>query len=163
MKVMNIIHDSIVDGEGFRSVIFFAGCPHYCEGCHNPHSWNIENGVDMKNEQILAEINNNELTQVTLSGGEPFLQSIEVAQLAQEIKKLGKNIWCYTGYNYESLLGHTEHQQLLSQIDVLVDGRFEINKRDLSLLFKGSTNQRIIDVQKSLQMGTIVLYSNRNE
>lgn len=158
MKVMNIIHDSIVDGEGFRSVIFFAGCPHRCYGCHNPQSWNNENGTDMTIEQIVSEIMENELTQVTFSGGEPFLQSAEVGQLAQTLKQEGKNIWCYTGYTFEVLMEDQVHYQLLSHIDVLVDGTFEFEKRDISLLFKGSSNQRIIDVKKSLQEGSIILY-----
>jgi anaerobic ribonucleoside-triphosphate reductase activating protein len=155
---MNILHDSIVDGEGFRSVIFFAGCCHHCEGCHNPQSWKMENGIDMKKEQIFAEIIKNELTHVTLSGGEPFLQSQEVAELARDLKVAGKNIWCYTGFTFEVLLEDPNHYPLLSQIDVLVDGKFELNNRDLSLLYKGSNNQRLIDVQKSLETKTIVLY-----
>ena len=160
---MNIIHDSIVDGEGFRSVIFFAGCPHRCEGCHNPQSWNMDNGIDMTREHIIGDIINNELTNVTLSGGEPFLQSIAVAELAKVFKKEGKDIWCYTGYLFEDLLATPQHHELLFQIDVLVDGKFDLNKRDLSLLYKGSDNQRVIDVQKSLQTGMTVLKSSRNE
>jgi len=163
MKVMNIVHDSIVDGEGFRSVIFFAGCPHHCEGCHNPQSWNMDNGIDMTREQIITEVTNNELTNVTLSGGEPFLQSIEIAKLAKALKKEGKNIWCYTGYLFEDLLAIPLHHELLSQIDVLVDGKFDLTKRDLSLFYKGSDNQRVIDVQKSLQTGMVVMKSIRNE
>ena len=160
---MNIVHDSIVDGEGFRSVIFFAGCPHHCEGCHNPQSWNMDNGIDMTREQIITEVTNNELTNVTLSGGEPFLQSIEIAKLAKALKKEGKNIWCYTGYLFEDLLAIPLHHELLSQIDVLVDGKFDLTKRDLSLFYKGSDNQRVIDVQKSLQTGMVVMKSIRNE
>lgn len=156
MKVMNIIHDSIVDGEGFRSVIFFAGCPHSCNGCHNPRSWNMDNGTDMTTEELYQEIIDNELTQVTLSGGEPFQQSRQVAVLAHALKQAGKHIWCYTGYTFEELLENPEHYKLLTYVDVLVDGKFEINNRDLSLLYKGSSNQRIIDVKKSLQGQKIV-------
>jgi anaerobic ribonucleoside-triphosphate reductase activating protein len=158
MKVMNIIHDSIVDGEGFRSVVFFAGCPHRCQGCHNPESWKMENGKDMNKDQIVVDMISNELTHVTLSGGEPFMQATEVAELAGELKSKGKNIWCYTGYTFETLLKDPQHYRLLTQIDIIVDGKFELDKKDLSLLYKGSSNQRIIDVQKSLQEGRIILY-----
>lgn len=157
---MNIIHDSIVDGEGFRSVVFLAGCPHHCKGCHNPQSWNMENGTDMTEEEIVSELIQNELTQVTLSGGEPFLQSNEVAPLAATLKHEGKNVWCYTGFKFETLLTNPSHMHLLTQIDVLVDGQFELDKRDLSLLYKGSRNQRIIDVKKSLIQGKTLLYKN---
>ncbi|MGJ7919010.1 anaerobic ribonucleoside-triphosphate reductase activating protein [Neobacillus sp. LXY-4] len=160
MKVINIIHDSIVDGEGFRSVVFFAGCSHHCLGCHNPQSWKMENGTDMTKEQIYTEIMNNELTNVTFSGGDPFLQSHDVSELAKALKQAGKNIWCYTGYTFEELLVNRSHISLLGTIDVLVDGRFELEKRDLSLLYKGSSNQRIIDVAKSLQLGETVIYKN---
>lgn len=158
MKVMNIIHDSIVDGEGFRSVVFFAGCLHRCEGCHNPQSWNIGNGVDMTKKQIMKELIDNELTQVTLSGGEPFLQSNEIADLAYSLKKESKNIWCYTGYSFEDLLIVNDHYKLLTNIDVLVDSKFQLENRDLGLLYKGSSNQRIIDVKRSLIEGKTLLW-----
>jgi anaerobic ribonucleoside-triphosphate reductase activating protein len=161
MKVMNILHDSIVDGEGFRSVVFFAGCHHGCNGCHNPESWKMDNGSEMTQEQIYKEIINNELTNVTFSGGDPFLQSHEVSELAQAFKHAGKNIWCYTGYTFEDLLTNPNHLQLLNNIDVLVDGPFQLEKRDLSLLYKGSSNQRIIDVKRSLVEGRTSLYKNK--
>lgn len=160
MKVINILHDSIVDGAGFRSVVFFAGCLHHCHGCHNPQSWNIANGKDMSQADIFTELIENELTNVTLSGGDPFLQCIEVSELAKSLKVAGKNIWCYTGYLFEDLLENPHHRHLLEQIDVLVDGPFELAKRDLSLLYKGSSNQRIIDVQRSLTEGRIQLYKH---
>ncbi|WP_147533411.1 anaerobic ribonucleoside-triphosphate reductase activating protein [Bacillus marasmi] len=160
MKVINILHDSIVDGPGFRSVVFFAGCPHRCHGCHNPQSWNIDNGTDMSRDEIVAELIENELTQVTLSGGDPFFQSQDVSELAKKLKISGKNIWCYTGYLFEDLLANPHHRLLLEQIDVLVDGPFEMSKRDLSLLYKGSSNQRIIDVPRSLNEGRIHFFEN---
>ncbi|GGE62518.1 anaerobic ribonucleoside-triphosphate reductase activating protein [Priestia taiwanensis] len=146
MKVMNIVHDSVVDGEGLRTVIFFAGCPHFCKGCHNPKSWNIENGVDMSADEILCEIMNNELTDVTFSGGEPFYQAEEVKTLAKRVKEAGKNLWIYTGYTIEKIYeSSNEHMvQLLSYADVLVDGPFVEKEKDLSLPFRGSCNQRII-------------------
>lgn len=146
MKVMNIIQDSIVDGEGLRTVIFFAGCSHFCKGCHNPSSWNINNGVEVSLEEILKEVKKNPLNDVTFSGGDPIYQVKELVKLAKEIKKLDKNIWCYTGYTIEELrsINNKDINELLETIDVLVDGRFEIDKLDLSIPFRGSTNQRII-------------------
>lgn len=149
MKILHIIHDSVVDGEGLRTVIFFAGCPHRCRGCHNPESWQIDKGVTMSMEEVLAEIRMNPLTEVTLSGGEPFYQAKEIAALAKEIKALGKNIWIYSGYTLEQLQNSTDNyvRQLLSYCDVLVDGPFKLEQRDLSLPFRGSKNQRIIHLK----------------
>src|SRR5690606_33098245 len=104
MKVMNIIHDAVVDGEGLRTEIFFAGCPHFCRGCHNPKNWNISNGTEMTVQEIVEEVASNSLTDVTFSGGEPFLQAQEVSKVAKQLKNLGKNIWVYTGYTLEQLL-----------------------------------------------------------
>lgn len=146
MKVMNIIHDSVVDGEGLRTVIFFAGCPHHCKGCHNPESWNDANGKEMSIDEIIKEIESNPLTDVTFSGGEPFAQSKTLCELAKRVKESGKNIWCYTGYTLGALqnMNDVYVDELLESIDVLVDGPFQIEKRDLSLPFRGSRNQRII-------------------
>lgn len=146
MKVMNILHDSVVDGEGLRTVIFFAGCPHGCLGCHNPESWNSSNGKEMTLEEVLLEIQSNSIANVTLSGGEPFIQAKEVSRLAKEIKAIGKNIWAYSGFTYEEIINSKDRykKELLSYCDVLVDGRFILEERDLSLLFRGSRNQEII-------------------
>lgn len=148
MKVMSIIHDSIVDGDGLRTVIFFAGCPHHCKGCHNPESWQMDNGVHMTVSEIIAEIKSNPLANVTFSGGEPFIQAEKIALLAKEIKKLGKNIWIYSGYTIEQLQKSNCYytHQLLNYCDVLVDGPFLIEQRDLTLNFRGSKNQRIINL-----------------
>ncbi|MEH7108862.1 anaerobic ribonucleoside-triphosphate reductase activating protein [Bacillus sp. JJ1764] len=156
MRVLDIVHDSIVDGRGLRTVIFFAGCPHLCQGCHNPESWNIEGGTEWSEAEIFQEVMKNELTDITFSGGEPFLQAREIAVLARKLKQEGKNIWCFTGYRYEELIQEPDHVSLLEQIDILVDGRFELKKRDLTLRYKGSSNQRIINVPKSLKSGEII-------
>lgn len=149
MKVLNIIHDSVVDGEGLRTVVFFAGCPHQCLGCHNPDSWKMTNGSQMSQEKILAEIKSNPMNDVTFSGGEPFIQARKLVPLAEEVKKLGKNIWIYSGFTYEEIMNAKDpyKPKLLDICDVLVDGRFELEQRDLSLTFKGSRNQRIIQLQ----------------
>lgn len=146
-KVMSIYHDSVVDGEGFRTVIFFAGCPHYCKGCHNPDSWAIKNGTEMTVNEIVNEALN-PLTDITLSGGDPFFQANVTKEVAKRFKKHGKNIWAYTGWTLEELLTSQDQDklELLSYIDVLVDGRFDLNKRDLTLPFRGSSNQRILEL-----------------
>ncbi|AFU17493.1 Anaerobic ribonucleoside-triphosphate reductase activating protein (plasmid) [Bacillus thuringiensis MC28] len=146
MKVVNIIHDSVVDGEGLRTVVFFAGCSHHCLGCHNPTSWNLYNGIEMNVKEIIKEISKNPLTDVTFSGGDPFFQAIEVKEVAKAVKSLNKNLWIYTGYTLEEIQNSQNNDmiELLHYGDVLVDGRFEIEKRDLTLPFRGSSNQRII-------------------
>ena len=101
---MNIIHDSVVDGEGLRTVIFFAGCPHFCKGCHNPESWNIKNGREMTVDEIVDEVMSNPICEVTLSGGDPFFQASEVKEVARRLRENGKNIWAFTGYTLEELL-----------------------------------------------------------
>ncbi|PIE93231.1 anaerobic ribonucleoside-triphosphate reductase activating protein [Bacillus fungorum] len=150
MKVMNIIHDSVVDGEGLRTVVFFAGCPHRCFGCHNPKSWNICNGTEMTVEEIVKEIASNTLTDVTFSGGDPFFQAAEVKKVAKAVKDLKKNLWMYTGYKLEEIQSSQNNDmiELLHYGDVLVDGRFEIEKKDLTLPFRGSSNQRIIRLKE---------------
>ncbi|PFA22526.1 MULTISPECIES: anaerobic ribonucleoside-triphosphate reductase activating protein [Bacillus cereus group] len=150
MRVMNIIHDSVVDGEGLRTVVFFAGCPHRCLGCHNPQSWNMCNGSEMNTEEIVKEIAKNPLTDVTFSGGDPFFQAAEVKIVAKAVKALKKNLWIYTGYTLEEIQSSQNNDmiELLHYGDVLVDGRFELEKRDLTLPFRGSSNQRIIRLKE---------------
>ncbi|WP_280771041.1 anaerobic ribonucleoside-triphosphate reductase activating protein [Salipaludibacillus daqingensis] len=152
MRILSIIHDSIVDGEGLRTTMFFAGCPHECIGCHNPESWLYENGQLYSVDALLKTVTDFPLNQVTFSGGEPFHQAMEIIPLAKEIKAMEKNIWCYTGYTFEWLHSHgNEYQKtLLTYIDTLVDGPFIQNLRDTTLHFRGSTNQRIIDLNSVL-------------
>ncbi|SDB81201.1 ribonucleoside-triphosphate reductase class III activase subunit [Pelagirhabdus alkalitolerans] len=149
MKVLNILHDSVVDGEGMRTVIFFAGCPHFCKGCHNPKSWNIRNGSEMTVDEIVDEVMSNPLCDVTLSGGDPFYQAGEVKEVARRLRENGKNIWAYSGYTLEELLDlGGDYVELLSYCDVLVDGPFILAEKDLSLDFCGSRNQRVIDLNQ---------------
>ena len=160
VKVITIIHDSIVDGPGLRSTVFFAGCPHHCVGCHNPKSWDESFGASRSIDEVYEELVGNPLTNVTFSGGEPLLQLDELIILAKRLKQQGKNIWCYTGYIWENLLvlyGDL-FKEFCSTIDVLVDGPFLLKKRDIALFFKGSSNQRLIDCQKSIQENQFVLY-----
>ncbi|MCY8619931.1 anaerobic ribonucleoside-triphosphate reductase activating protein, partial [Bacillus haynesii] len=118
--------------EGLRTVVFLAGCPHMCEGCHNKQSWNINNGFDMSVDEVFEEIMKNPLTNVTYSGGEPLLHAGELIELSEKIKQHSeKDIWLYSGYTYEQILKNEKHSALLAYCDVLVDGPFEIKKRDL--------------------------------
>lgn len=156
LKYLSIAEGTSVDGPGLRTSIYFAGCNHHCEGCHNPQSWDINNGKPVTIDELLAVIRYNEFP-VTFTGGDPFFQAEGVAELARQIKQeFGYNIWCYTGYLWEEILQHEEFMPLLQYVDVIVDGRFVLKERNISLLFRGSNNQRIINVQQSLQTKTIV-------
>ena len=148
LHVMTIYHDSICDGEGFRSVVFFAGCPHHCKGCHNPESWNMRNGKEMSVDDILAELKANPLTDVTLSGGEPFLQEEAVLELVKRIKaETDKTIWSWSGWTFEELKTYPIKAEILRYIDVLVDGRFIVEQRDTKLKWRGSPNQRVLKLE----------------
>lgn len=164
LSILNIVEDTTVDGPGFRTAIYCAGCPNACPGCHNPESWNIHNGKMMETDEILAYILEDEFANVTFSGGDPMFQADGFAELAQKIKaNSSKNIWCYTGFRYENLLKCPEQADLLRWVDVLVDGRFMEALKDSDLLFRGSSNQRLIDVQQSLMKGKICLYQPESE
>ncbi|WP_036605509.1 anaerobic ribonucleoside-triphosphate reductase activating protein [Paenibacillus assamensis] len=145
MRVLSFVHDSVVDGEGLRSVIFLSGCPHRCEGCHNPQSWNMRAGEVLSVEEAAAELLSNPLTDVTLSGGEPFMQAREVKRLACILREAGRHIWAYTGYTLEYIQqnGTVDMNELLTYIDVLVDGPFLQERRRPELRYRGSDNQRI--------------------
>ena len=149
----------MVDGPGFRTAIYAAGCPNACPGCHNLESWDIRRGREMSTDEILKKVLADPFADVTFSGGDPMFQPEGFTELAQAIKqRSGKNIWCYTGYTYERLLRNPRQAQLLSYIDVLVDGRYRQDLRDESLRFRGSSNQRLIDVQASLHRNEVVMY-----
>ena len=162
---MNLLYtypETIVDGEGIRYSIYLAGCAHHCKGCHNPESWNPSAGIPLTEDMIaniIGEINGNPLLDgVTFSGGDPFFHPEEFLALVKRIKEsTGQNIWCYTGYTFERLLDNPKQAELLKYIDVLVDGKFKQALRDESLLFRGSSNQRLIDVKASLKANKTVL------
>ncbi len=159
LSILDIIEDTMVDGPGFRTAIYAAGCPNACPGCHNPESWDIRRGREMSTDEILKKVLADPFADVTFSGGDPMFQPEGFTELAQAIKqRSGKNIWCYTGYTYERLLRNPRQAQLLSYIDVLVDGRYRQDLRDESLRFRGSSNQRLIDVQASLHRNEVVMY-----
>ena len=156
LRVINISEGTSVDGPGLRTSIYFAGCSHRCEGCHNPQSWSAEAGQEMTEEEILERIAYNDFP-VTFTGGDPFFNVEDVAHLAKRIKdEQHRNIWCFTGYLWEQLTENERFRPLLEQIDVLVDGPFILKERNIQLRFRGSENQRIIDVQQSLSQGRMV-------
>ena len=150
--------DSIVDGEGIRTVVWTQGCSHNCKGCHNPSTHDFKGGFNIKISELNSEID--KLTGqdgITFSGGDPMYQANQCAEIAKYAKKRGLNIWCYTGFKYEDLLRNNNMRDFLNYIDVLVDGKFDINEFSLNLQYKGSRNQRIIDVAKSLEEGEVIL------
>ena len=152
ISILEIVEDTTVDGPGFRTSVYSSGCPHHCPGCHNPQSWNIDNGHPVEIEEILKVILDDPFADVTFSGGDPMFQPHGFTELAKAIKQQSnKNIWCYTGFLFEELLKHPAQKALLKQIDVLVDGRFIEALKDEGLRFRGSSNQRIIDVKASLE------------
>lgn len=158
MRVLKIIDGTSVDGPGLRTSIYFAGCSHHCHGCHNPQSWDPTSGDEVDIETILQRIEENDFD-VTFSGGDPLFQVDKLTDLARRIKEAGKNIWCYTGYSFEEIAENPKLSAILPYIDVLVDSKFKLGLRDISLRFKGSSNQRIIDVKKS-RPGNIVLWQD---
>lgn len=159
LRVLDILEDTTVDGPGFRTSIYLAGCRHHCPGCHNPESWDENGGEEVSVDELMRVIVSDPFAHVTLSGGDPLLQVPACAELASRIKKeTDKTIWCYTGYTWERLMaeGDAHVMTLLQNIDVLVDGPFVQSLRNTDLLFRGSSNQRLIDVQKSLATGGVV-------
>ena len=158
LDLSGILSDSIVDGPGIRTTVFSQGCPHHCPGCHNPETWDFGCGTAMEEEQILAIVRSNPLCRgVTFSGGEPFAQSAGFARLARMLKAEGYEVASYSGYTFEELLeGSEEQKQLLSSIDILIDGPFLMAQKSLETPFRGSRNQRILDVAQSLAQGKAV-------
>lgn len=158
-RIAGIVNDSIVDGPGLRLTVFTQGCPHHCPGCHNPQTHDFDGGSEGDTAEIIAKMKKNPLLDgLTLSGGEPFVQPEACAELARAAHGLKLNVWSYSGYTFEELCeqGTDAQKALLRELDVLVDGRFELAKRSLDCRFRGSTNQRLIDVPKSLAAGKAV-------
>lgn len=148
LRVLDIIDGTTVDGVGLRTSIYFAGCHHRCHGCHNPQSWDTDGGSVMTVDEIIEHIKEQNFN-VTFSGGDPLYQMEPLLNLASRVRQLGKNIWCYTGFTYEEIVSDADMQRILPLIDVLVDGPYIESLRDISLHFRGSSNQRLIDVSLS--------------
>ena len=158
IRVCGIEPESIVDGPGFRYVLFVQGCPHHCKGCHNPETWAFGCGTDIPVEAIVDIVKSNPLCKgVTFSGGEPFAQAAAFAKLAVLLKEKGYEVASYSGYTFEELLeGSEDQKKLLESIDILIDGPFLLSEKSLEIAFRGSKNQRILDVPKSLAAGKAV-------
>ena len=158
LDLSGIVSDSIVDGPGIRTTIFSQGCPHHCPGCHNPETWDFGCGTQVPVEAIVDIVKSNPLCRgVTFSGGEPFAQAAGFAKLAKLLKEQGYEVASYSGYTFEELLeGSEDQKELLSSIDILIDGPFLLAERSLEIAFRGSRNQRILDVKKSLAAGKAV-------
>lgn len=158
VRIAGTISESIVDGPGIRFVVFCQGCFHSCPGCHNPETHDPHGGYLITVEELWKQINQGKLLKgVTFSGGEPFLQAAPLVELAKKVKGAGLDLVVYTGYLFEELMALAEKKpeiyQLLELTDILVDGPFLINQKDLNLMYRGSRNQRLIMVQESLAQG----------
>ena len=150
MRVLKIVEGTSVDGPGLRTSIYLAGCRHACKGCHNPESWSPRGGREISIDDLVAVIGTNDAP-LTLSGGDPLLQAADMEALTERVRhSFGFNIWCYTGYRWEEIVDDPALLSAVRHLDVLVDGPFVLEERDTSLLFRGSRNQRLIDVQRSL-------------
>ncbi|CAM3714230.1 anaerobic ribonucleoside-triphosphate reductase activating protein [Hathewaya histolytica] len=161
IRLSGIIFESLANGPGIRRVFFSQGCTHNCEGCFNKHTHSFHGGEIFSIKNLIDDLKDNPIINgVTFSGGDPLEQAESFYYLAQEVKNLGLNIWCYTGYTFEYILKHLDEKafwkELLDSIDVIVDGRFMESQKNHSLKYRGSRNQRIIDVKKSLELGKII-------
>lgn len=162
IRLASLNSNSSVDGPGLRTVVWFQGCPHHCLGCHNPQTQLVDLGycvdIDVLVDQII-ELNNKK---ITLSGGEPFFQSLGLLELVERLDNLGYDIWCYTGYSLEECLRNPIFTSILRRIHYLIDGKFILDQMDHSLMFRGSKNQRVIDVRRYFDIGSINDQKNWN-
>lgn len=159
LRIAGIEKESITDGVGIRYTVFTQGCKHKCLGCHNPKTHDINGGYDIAIDEIIEDLKSNPLLDgITLSGGDPFFQAKECTELLVRIRKELKhlNVWAYSGFTFEQLLRNKDMREMLDLVDVLVDGRFVLERRTLESRFKGSENQRIIDVRKSLENNKVI-------
>lgn len=160
IRVSGFTRESVVDGPGIRAVVYAQGCPHQCPHCHNPSTWDPEGGYELDIDDIVGLVRDTGLLRgITISGGEPFLQAGPAAELAARIKDLGLDVVVYTGYTFEELLEMSRSDpataRLLNLTDILIDGPYRHEERDLALAFRGSRNQRVIDVKRSLEEGQV--------
>jgi len=163
IRMAGIVRESIVDGPGIRFTIFCQGCPHKCEGCHNPETHDFNGGNEVTIDRILQEIDKNPLLAgVTFSGGEPLCQPEAFSLLAQKVRERGLNVTVFSGFTYEEILKMSEENEavdsLMNNTDILIDGQFVVAEKDLTLQFRGSRNQRVIDLNKTRESGEIVLW-----
>jgi len=171
VRIAGIEKNSIVDGEGLRYTIFLQGCNHECKGCHNPETWDFNDGTEIDTNELLNNICEDHIIDgVTLSGGDPLFQADNLIEFAKQIKDKGLSIWIYTGFVFDEFLKYVNNEkadkritngmiELLKIADVVVDGPFKIERRSLNCTFRGSTNQRIIDTKKSFENNKIIEYT----
>lgn len=156
IQLMQIVEDTTVDGPGWRSSVYCAGCRHACPGCHNPETWPFTAGVSTSVDEIIERLKKTE-GNITFSGGDPMYQAEAFTELAQRIvTELHRTIWCYTGFLFEEVSADPVMSRMLPYLEVLVDGPFIEKERNLNLMFRGSNNQRLVDVQQSLKAGRVV-------
>lgn len=156
IRLAGIVKESIVDGVGVRFVVFTQGCSRNCEGCHNPETHDFNGGKEYEIAEIVEMMKESPLISgLTISGGEPFSQQEACTELAKEAHKLGLNVWCYTGYEFYEVIG----SPLLREVDVLVDGEFTLSRKSLRHRFRGSSNQRVIDVKESFKQHLVIPYN----
>lgn len=163
IRLAGIVRESIVDGPGIRFTVFCQGCPHACEGCHNPETHDFAGGKDVSIERLLEEIDKDKLLAgVTFSGGEPFCQPEAFVELGRKVKERGLNITVFSGYTLEQLeemaVQRAEIGELLELTDILIDGPFIKEQRDLTLQFRGSSNQRVIDMNETRKSGEVSIW-----
>lgn len=156
-RVLNIVRGTTVDGPGFRTAIYLAGCPHLCPGCHNPQSHDPAGGEAMTLTEIMGVVNDEDFD-VTLTGGDPLYQPEKLILLLKALRSNGRKVWLYTGYTWEQICNSPSLRSAVSLVDVIVDGPFISAEHDPDLLFRGSANQRLIDVGATLAKGTIQLW-----
>ena len=162
IRIAGVVNDSIVDGPGLRFSVFTQGCSHHCPGCHNPETHDPQGGHDEDTDALIAKMKKNPLLSgLTLTGGDPLEQSAPCLELAKAAHAMGQNVWAYTGYTWEQLLSRDDPDQmaLLREVDVLVDGPFIQAERSLELDYRGSRNQRLIDVSATLREKRVVLWT----
>lgn len=163
IRIAGVVRESIVDGPGLRFAVFTQGCAHHCPECQNPETWDFEGGYDCEIDKILNAMDDNPLLDgITMSGGDPLYQAEASYVLCSKVKERGLNVVVFTGYTYEELMELEKMDpwvgKLLEVTDILIDGRYENDKRDLTLLFRGSQNQRVIDMNRSREDGRPVLH-----
>lgn len=158
IRLMRVVVDTTVDGPGWRSSVYCAGCRHACPGCHNPETWSFEAGESVSVGEVLAQLAQTE-GNITFSGGDPMYQAPAFTELARRIRvELHRTIWCYTGFLFEQVLADPVMSQMLPYLEVLVDGPFIEARKNMNLMFRGSENQRLVDVQRSMAEGRVVEY-----
>lgn len=160
IRLSGIVEESIVDGKGIRFVVFTQGCPHNCKGCHNPQTHDFKGGYMEDTDKLFEMFQEDPILKgITFSGGEPFMQPKPLIELAKKVHSIRKDVTCYSGFTFEEILNseNEDRVELLKNIDVLIDGKFILEQRNLELSFRGSENQRVIDVKKSLSENKIIL------